>query len=413
MAATAAEFLIGRRGIERGLVGTCLASALLHALALTLLLVVRPHMLTPPKRIESYTVDLVASDVIAGTNLVPGGDHAKPVPAKLAPMPPPALPVAEPATGPAVELLHGAPNPPPPAPPRKPAAVEPAPPAPAPAPPVAPPAEAKPAAVPPAPPAKPAEAEPAAAKPVEARQALPRREAEAKPAPPKPIDSKPPPEPAQTTHAAVKPAAKSADARSVKVSGAEKPAAKPQEKGAEKASSGRSAGETGREAAQRDSAIAAAVKRRASLVDKGGGGAQDSDKQIAAAVQRHARDVGGSAAMTPGPGGPIAAGPGAGTGGKPASLEYILYQGRMEQRIRSAWAWAGSDQALHAVIQFNLTPVGEIHNVRTIESSGDPRYDASCERAVRASSPLEPPPEKYRKEFSLVQMTFKPGDLEQ
>ena len=84
----------------------------------------------------------------------------------------------------------------------------------------------------------------------------------------------------------------------------------------------------------------------------------------------------------------------------------------MEEKIKAAWAWAGADKALQAVIQFNLTPEGEIRNVRTMQSSGDRQYDASCERAVRASTPLEPVPEKYRKEFATVEMTFKPTDLE-
>ena len=62
-------------------------------------------------------------------------------------------------------------------------------------------------------------------------------------------------------------------------------------------------------------------------------------------------------------------------------------------------------------MQFNLTPEGEIKNVHTIQSSGDRQYDASCERAVRAVNPLEPVPEKYRKEFATVEMTFKPSDM--
>jgi TonB family protein len=84
----------------------------------------------------------------------------------------------------------------------------------------------------------------------------------------------------------------------------------------------------------------------------------------------------------------------------------------MEQKIKAAWAWAGADRSLHAVIQFNLAADGQIANVRTTQSSGDRQYDASCERAVRAANPLEPVPEKYRKEFATVEMTFKPTDVE-
>jgi TonB family protein len=129
-------------------------------------------------------------------------------------------------------------------------------------------------------------------------------------------------------------------------------------------------------------------------------------------VQRRAQQVGqGAGSGPPGPGGPVASGPGSGIGGTPADLQYILYQGRMEERIKAAWAWAGADKTLHAVVQFNLTPEGEIKNVRTIESSGDRQYDASCERAVRMVNRLDPVPEKYRKEFATVEMTFKPSDV--
>jgi colicin import membrane protein len=157
-----------------------------------------------------------------------------------------------------------------------------------------------------------------------------------------------------------------------------------------------------------DDQIAAAVQRRAAQVAQG----QNVDTQIAAAVQRRAQQVQqGGGSGTAGPGGPIAMGPGSGVGGTTADLQYILYQGRMEQRIKAAWAWAGADKQLQAVVQFNLTPEGEIKNVHTIQSSGDHQYDASCERAVRAVNPLEAVPEKYRKEFAAVEMTFKPSDI--
>jgi TolA protein len=209
----------------------------------------------------------------------------------------------------------------------------------------------------------------------------------------KPIEPAKPPPPA-------KPA--SADSR---------PAADVPKKAAESAK-----GETAaqREAQQRDGAITAAVQRRAAQVPAGTGTtSQDLDKQIAAAVQRRAQQAGsGSGGVAPGPGGPISVGPGSGAGGTPADLEYILYHGRMIERIKAAWAWAGADKTLRAVIQFNLTPEGEIKNVHTVEPSGDARYDASCERAVRAVNPLEPVPEKYRKDFSTFELTFQASDLE-
>jgi TolA protein len=189
------------------------------------------------------------------------------------------------------------------------------------------------------------------------------------------------------------------------------PAAEAQKKAPEPA-----AAKTGAEraAAQRDGAIAAAVQRRAAQAPAGSGpSSQNLDNQIAAAVQRRAQQVGsGSGSAAPGPGGPISVGPGSGAGGTPTDLEYILYHGRMIERIKAAWAWAGADKTLRAVVQFNLTPEGEIKNVHTVERSADARYDASCERAIRAVNPLEPVPEKYRKDFSTFELTFQASDLE-
>ena len=91
--------------------------------------------------------------------------------------------------------------------------------------------------------------------------------------------------------------------------------------------------------------------------------------------------------------------------------EYILYFTHMIERIKAAWAWAGAGRSLKAKVQFNITPAGDIVNVRIVEPSGDPSYDASVERAVRAANPLDPPPEKYRSEFASVELTFEPEDL--
>jgi colicin import membrane protein len=142
-------------------------------------------------------------------------------------------------------------------------------------------------------------------------------------------------------------------------------------------------------------------------------GSSDADRRIAAAVERRAAQVGkGVGAGATGEGGPISSGPGEGAGGKPTDLLYILYEGRMRERIKAAWAWAGANKSLTVVVQFNITPEGEIKNVRTIESSGDVQYDTSAERAIRAVNPLEPVPEKFRADFATVTLTFQASDLE-
>jgi len=393
---TAAPDILVRRGIDRGLVGSTVASAVVHAALVLLLLTMPGRLLVPSAKMESYTVDLVSPDVIGGTNLVPGGGKAKEPAAKAEPAPvvepPPPAAAPKPVAEPAVEAKAPPPEPVKPAPP----AADVVPPAKPPAPPqpVAPPAPAavqppEPKPVPPAKPAPPPKPAPVA----DAK--LPEVKPAAKPVePPKPVaKAAEPPKPAP-------PAARPAPAEKAVQSAPQKPAELPKETAAERA------------AAKRDAQIAAAVQRRAASVQSGAGtSGKDVDQQIAAAVQRRAQQV-GAGSGPPAAGGVASVGPGSGAGGTAAGLEYILYQGRMDQRIKSAWAWAGTDKSLHAVIGFELTPEGEIRNVHTIQSSGDGKYDASCERAVRAVNPLDPVPEKYRKEFSSVEMTFNASDRE-
>jgi TonB family protein len=83
----------------------------------------------------------------------------------------------------------------------------------------------------------------------------------------------------------------------------------------------------------------------------------------------------------------------------------------MEERIREAWAWAGADDSLECVVRFSVGADGEIGSIRTTRSSGDPAYDNSAERAVRAVNPLRPIPDDYRSEFADVELTFRARDL--
>ncbi len=165
-------------------------------------------------------------------------------------------------------------------------------------------------------------------------------------------------------------------------------------------------------AAQRDQAINEAVQKRAAQASQKAAAVPAADQRIAAAVQKRADQLAKGGAGAAGAGGPIAAGPGVGVGGTPTDMLYVLYEGRMRERVKNAWAWTGADRSLTAVVRFNITPEGEIRNVKTIQSSGDTSYDASAERAVRAVNPLEPVPEKYRDAFATVELTFRASDLE-
>ena len=156
--------------------------------------------------------------------------------------------------------------------------------------------------------------------------------------------------------------------------------------------------------AQRDRRIAEAVGRRAA--------AADDSARIAAAVQRRAEQVDAARAGGSGIEGPLSSGPGSGAGGGVVrGTEYILYKRRMESRIRDSWVWVGHDDRLEAVIRFTVAADGEVADVRTTRPSGDPAYDASAERAVRAANPLGMVPPAYRREFADVEMTFRARDL--
>ena len=424
------------RGVERGLIGTILVSALLHAAAIGVLIAMPDRFLSAPPRIQSYTVDLVAPDVIGGTNLLPGGGAKKPAPAKVEPIgaePIPAEPASAPALppAPAAEPVAKAEVPPPaPVEPVKPVeAPKPVPPPPAaaeppkPAPPPPKPVEAKPEAKPvePEPPPKPVEAKkPELPKPA-AEAPKPKPVAEAKP-PPKPEPPVAQPKPVEKPPVAQKPAAqKPAEAAAKPAKPEAKAEAKP--KPAPPVPPAKSVAAAPKvdtkppakpvdPAADRDDAINAAIQKRAAEANQKDAGAKATDQRIAAAVQKRAEQLAKGGSGAAGVGGPIATGPGTGVGGTPTDMQYVLYEGRMRERIKNAWAWTGANRSLIVIVQFNITPEGEIRNVRTIQSSGDTSYDASAERAVRAVNPLERVPEKYRDAFATVELTFRASDLE-
>jgi len=435
--------LLTRKDRDRGLMPMILASAFVHVLImLAILYFPRPPREAPPAAV-SYTVDLVSASNVGGTNLPAGGngrDRAAPIEAPPAPAEPP------------VEM------PPPPAPP---AAIPP----PAPAAPaeVAPPPPAEPAPAeaaqpdkpvpPPAPPEEPQAAEPPAPPPRQEPEKLPAVEvaaaksesAEKKAEPPKPKaeerkdDERPEPQRARATEApkpkaspAKKPEEKKPEEKLARAVAKPSPAAIPATPEAPRKAEEPKAAPTPVVPAAASAAPspaspptpnAAAQTAQATAPDVAALSpekmAEVRDRAIAAAIGRHAKNTeggegpGGPAAAPAGDAGtgPLSIGPGEGSGGTPQSAEYILYYNALRERLKSKWAWAGSNSALQAVVHFNVAPTGEIFNVYVVKPSGDASFDRSAERAVRGSSPLPPPPERHREDFSEVEMTFLASDL--
>ncbi|MFM7144537.1 MAG: energy transducer TonB [Alphaproteobacteria bacterium] len=123
----------------------------------------------------------------------------------------------------------------------------------------------------------------------------------------------------------------------------------------------------------------------------GGGGAGDSD--------------------APSAGRGVGLGGGAGGAGRVRGIEFLGYYNQMLSRIRGAWAWPGEGTRLAVKVRFRIAADGRVEDLRLVEPSGDSSYDASVLRAVRAVSPLPPPPARHREDFSDVELTFQPGDL--
>jgi TonB family protein len=83
----------------------------------------------------------------------------------------------------------------------------------------------------------------------------------------------------------------------------------------------------------------------------------------------------------------------------------------MLARIRDKWVYTGGATTAEVKVQFRILDDGVVTELRVTQPSGDAAYDASVLRAVRGASPLGPPPEKHRADFSDVELTFQPGDL--
>ena len=337
---------------DRGLWWMVLASGAAHVVAFVLLLLIPQSFAHHPPPLVSYTVDLVAPDKIGGTNVIAGGKgRVEGAPMNAAP---PAPKVEAPPAPPKVEAAK------PPPPPEKPAPKEIA--------------KAEAPKVEPKPPVK----EPPKVEPKPKGDEAVLAEKVKKAAPPATTAAKPAPSPVKAAPSP-KVVAKAEPAKAAPPAKVDTAAAKKQ--AAEEAA-----------ARQRDERILAAVKRAEQQVGTRGGGIGQKPAEQ--------------------PGGPISVGPGQGAGGKVMGLEYVLYYNALDSRLKQNWAWAGST-SLEAVVHFSITDTGDVVDVRITRSSGDPSYDASVERAVKAVNPLPPPPEQYRQEFANVEWTFNAESRQQ
>jgi TonB family protein len=149
----------------------------------------------------------------------------------------------------------------------------------------------------------------------------------------------------------------------------------------------------------------------------GGGGvgsggtaeAPQEDEYAAAAERWRSRMSGGMGGMAGQQSDKGAVGDGTnatGGGGSVVGFEFLSYRQRIFGLIKSNWANAARGEGLIAAVRFDLAPDGTVSGIALVRSSGDRTYDQSVLRAVQRSSPLPPPPERYRDDFREVVIDF-------
>ena len=109
--------------------------------------------------------------------------------------------------------------------------------------------------------------------------------------------------------------------------------------------------------------------------------------------------------------GAAALGPGGSGGGVPKGIDFVRYQNQILTTIKNNWVWPGQRSNLLVIVRFNIKDSGEIVGLKLVQPSGNSSYDDSVLRAVRKSSPLPAPPDAVRKDFSDVELKFRPEDL--
>jgi TonB family protein len=106
-------------------------------------------------------------------------------------------------------------------------------------------------------------------------------------------------------------------------------------------------------------------------------------------------------------------GSGKGSAGMLQDPAFVMYYQDVQDRIRKAWSFSGGSPDLTATVSFGINPDGTLNSLKVTSRSGDPAFDDSVARAIRAAAPFGAPPQSYRAEFAAgVPAIFKLSDLE-
>ena len=142
----------------------------------------------------------------------------------------------------------------------------------------------------------------------------------------------------------------------------------------------------------------------------------ERDRQIQEAIRRmgekgKGKEAAGLGGTEPGKGAALGTGGEGGGGGILMGLDFIIYKNQVEGIIKKNWTWVGANPDLMVRVGFRIEENGEIQDPQVVQPSSDAGYDESVMRAIRASSPLPPPPEKYRDVFGHYLIDFVSGEL--
>jgi colicin import membrane protein len=132
---------------------------------------------------------------------------------------------------------------------------------------------------------------------------------------------------------------------------------------------------------------------------------QANDDYAQLAKQMQSTNAGGT-----GPGAGIIDGR-RGTGGpnvKPP--EFFAYLKTLEVHIKRGWHWYDNTANLQTKVVFNISPEGNLSNLRVDLSSGVREFDESVLRAMNKANPVPVPPASVMADFRTVHLTFDPRD---
>jgi TonB family protein len=106
--------------------------------------------------------------------------------------------------------------------------------------------------------------------------------------------------------------------------------------------------------------------------------------------------AGGTGGLTGGSGGGRGGGNGVSIGSGSGGVGDSWYARVVEARISSNWIRPAQGITMDIVYSFYIAADGKIYDIHKDKSSGNIELDLTAERAIRASTPLAPPPPEFR-----------------